>query len=78
MMCIFCLKCLKAENQSLVKQAAEGKPPDSQEESVHELIPLTTHFSNSSSFNLPPLEMPLVQQPPKLSSDSEDDLSDRI
>lgn len=69
---------LKVENQDLSRQLAELQKLDSQDRFVNELIPIGTHFSNSSSINLPPLEMPQIQLPPKLSSDSEDDLSDRI
>ncbi|KAK7110929.1 nuclear receptor-binding factor 2-like [Littorina saxatilis] len=72
---------LKIENQGLhnhMSDVRKAEHDDGSSHEVDELIPLTTHFSNSSSFNLPPLEMPEIQLPPKLSSDSEEDLSDRI
>ncbi|XP_076461071.1 nuclear receptor-binding factor 2-like [Babylonia areolata] len=71
------IECLKAENQSLSQKLSQGHPEqDGQEDLMQDLLPMGSQFSVSSSFTLPPLGgLPPL---PKLSSDSEDDFSDRM
>ncbi|KAL8606484.1 hypothetical protein ACOMHN_037715 [Nucella lapillus] len=62
---------LKAENQLLMER------PNLPGDQGGDLPALNSQLTLSSSFTLPPLEIPSLMQP-KMSSDSEDDLSDRL